>query len=353
MKTQYSYRPNNNGGLTVVALPGFRDTANTVQAEIQRKYAYEVDLVEPIFDLRASGEPFLKLPKDHLGGHDVVAITSGPGTYEMLGQLQLLLHYLKARRARRIAVVTGYSPLGRSDKDEGTDELALIPHVIHSLRSAAYGQLDRIMTVDMHSPQSVMAAGEMGIITPYSMARHVLRAAIRDTLAEGGRVCLLLPDEGAAKRFKDAIDRLEMEFGVRFDIVIGQKIRKSSTESRSIGFFGDVKMMRGATVIAFDDEIGTLKTIHDTAVKAKGAFGAKRFYAAVIHGIFSKNAPEILANPRCKVNRVYVTDTIPIISRPKLKKLVDKDRIRVVTWAHELAEIIHLHHWDESTREMC
>lgn len=353
MKTQYSYRPNNNGGLTVVALPGFSGIAKTVKEEIEKRYGYEVDLVEPVFDLRASGEPFLRLPKDHLGGHDVVAITSGPGTYEMLGQLQLLLHYLKARRARRIAVVTGYSPLGRSDKDEGTDELALVPHAIHSLRSAAYGQLDRIMTVDMHSPQSVMAAGEMGIITPYSMARHVLRAAIRDTIIERGRVCLMLPDDGARKRFKDAIDRLEEEFRATFPIVVGQKIRKSSTESRSIGFFGDIKKMRGATVIGFDDEIGTGKTTIETAAAAKKQFHAKKFYAAIIHGVFCKNAAELFGEPRCPVNRTYVTDTIPVLSRPKLNALVDSGRIRVVTWAHELAEIIHLHHWDESTREMC
>ncbi len=353
MTTQFTYKLNNSGGLTVVALPGFEDIATTVQQEIQRKYEYVVDLVVPVFDLRASGEPFIKLRKEHLGGHDVVAISSGPGTYEMLGQLQLLLHYLKARRAKRIAVVTAYSPLGRSDKDEGTDELALIPHVIHALRSAAYGQLDRIMTVDLHSPQSVMAAGEMGIITPHSMARHVLRAAIRDTLNERGKVCLMLPDDGARKRFKDAIDRLESEFGTPFPIVVGQKIRKSSTESRSIGFFGDVRQMKGATVIGFDDEIGTGKTTNDTAVSAKGKYGAKKFYAAVIHGVFCKNAVEIFSHPRCKVNRIYVTDTIPITNRPKLTPLVENGRICVVTWAHELAEIIHLHHWDESTREIC
>ncbi|MCX6781566.1 MAG: hypothetical protein NTW66_00360 [Candidatus Magasanikbacteria bacterium] len=353
MATEFTFRLNNNGGLTVVALPGFADIASTVQQEIQNKYGYVVDLVVPAFDLRASGEPFIKLRKEHLGGHDVVAITSGPGTYEMLGQLQLLLHYLKARRARRIAVVTAYSPLGRSDKDEGMDELALIPHVIHSLRSAAYGQLDRIMTVDMHSPQSVMAAGEMGIITPYSMARHVLRAAIRDTISERGKVCLMLPDDGARKRFKDAIDRLEAEFAETFPIVVGQKIRTSSTESRSIGFFGDVEKMRGATVISFDDEIGTGKTTIDAATSAKKQFHAKKFINAIIHGVFCKNAPELFGDPRCPVSRTYVTDTIPILSRPKLKALVDKGRIRVVTWAHELAEIVHLHHWDESTREIC
>lgn len=353
MATEFTYKLNNNGGLTVVALPGFEDFTKTVQEAIQKKYAYEVDLVIPDFDLRASGEPFLKLRKDHLGGHDVVAITSGPGTYEMLGQLQLLLHYLKARRSRRIAVVTGYAPLGRSDKDEGSDELALIPHVIHILRSAAYGQLDRFITTDLHSPQAVMAAGEMGIITPHSMARHILRSAIRDALAERAKVCLMLPDDGARKRFKDAIDRLEKEFDTTFPIVIGQKIRKSSTESRSVGFFGDIKEMKDATVIGFDDEIGTGKTTIDIANAAKGKYGAKKFFAAVIHGVFCGNAVELFCQQHCKVNRIYVTDTIPIMNRPKLLPLVKNKRLRIVTWAYELAEIIHLHHWDQNTREIC
>ncbi len=214
MATEFTNKLNNNGGLTVVALPGFEEMGRIVRETIEEKHDYPVDFVVPKFSLRASGEPFLRLSKDHLGGHDVVAITSGPGTYEMLGQLQFLLHYLKARRAKRIAVVIGYSPLGRSDKDEGSEELALIPHVIHAIRSATYGHLDRIMTADLHSAQSVMAAGEMGIITEHSMARHILRQAIRDSGVEANQICLFLPDDGARKRFRDAIDRLEEEFKI-------------------------------------------------------------------------------------------------------------------------------------------
>lgn len=353
MATEFTDKLNNNGGLTIVALPGFEEMSKIVRDTIEEKYEYTVDFVVPKFSLRASGEPFLRLSKDHLGGHDVVAVTSGPGTYEMLGQLQFLLHYLKARRAKRIAVVTGYSPLGRSDKDEGSEELALIPHVIHAIRSAAYRHLDRIMTADLHSAQSVMAAGEMGIITEHSMARHLLRQAIRDSQEDAKRICIFLPDDGARKRFHDAISRLEEEFNISFPIIIGQKIRTSSTSSRAIGFYGDVEKIHGATVIGFDDEISTGKTTMDIARAAKDDYGAKMFIAAVVHGVFCGQSVDYFSDLACPVDRVYTTDTIPFFNRPALKPLVENGRLRVVTWAYELAEIIHRHHWDLSIRYIC
>ena len=107
---------NRNGGLTLVDLPGFLKLAKTIKPLIEElgesgKRPTPVDIVEPEFGLRASGEPYIRLGKDHVGGHDCVVLTSGPGTYEMLGQVDFALGYLAGRHARRIALITGYMPL--------------------------------------------------------------------------------------------------------------------------------------------------------------------------------------------------------------------------------------------------
>lgn len=72
------------GGLTLVPTPGYETIANAAAEHIRGRSkcadrrTTPVDVVEPKFELRASGEPFLKLGKEHIGGHDVVVITSGP-----------------------------------------------------------------------------------------------------------------------------------------------------------------------------------------------------------------------------------------------------------------------------------
>jgi hypothetical protein len=127
------HRPfNQHGGLTLVPLPGFEPLAEKVKRTLETgdfEFDTAVDVALPEIGKRASGEPFVRLGKQHIAGHDCVVLGSGPGTPEMLVHLLLLLRYVTGRRASRIAAVTSYFPLGRSDKDEGGTEFALPPLV--------------------------------------------------------------------------------------------------------------------------------------------------------------------------------------------------------------------------------
>lgn len=79
---------NNHGGLTLVPMPGFILMAEEVKKIIESKHTDTlVDIAIPEFGWRASGEPFVRLYKKYIGGHDCIVVASGPGTYEMLGQL--------------------------------------------------------------------------------------------------------------------------------------------------------------------------------------------------------------------------------------------------------------------------
>ncbi|MBU0540057.1 hypothetical protein KKF59_02470 [Patescibacteria group bacterium] len=338
-------------------MPGFENMTGKVREKIESvgskpdKENTLVDVVVPSFGERLSGEPFLRLGKDHIGGHDVVIITSGPGTYKMLGQLNLLLRYLVGRRAERIAVVSGYLPLARSDKDEGVLEFALPPLIIDQMMNAAEGRLDRIIAADLHSPQVVMAGGT-GLVTEVSMVRRLLHRTIEDARNHNGKTCLALPDDGAAKRIEGAFKDVEARLQCILPIVFGAKRRRSSGESALKQLFGDLDCLPDSTVILLDDELASGGTNINTAELLKRDYGAAEVWTAVTHGIFCGDAVKRLMHDSCPVDRIYVTDTIPTDNRSQLGPLIRSGKLVVVSWCEDLAWIIYHHHWDLSIREM-
>jgi ribose-phosphate pyrophosphokinase len=345
---------NQHGGLTLVPLPGFEAQANAVKRKLETSdfdLETAVDVAVPEFGERASGEPFVRLGKQHIAGHDCVVLGSGPGTAAMLTNLLLVLRYVTGRRASRIAAVTGYFPFGRSDKDEGGKEFALPPLITDLMMTATYQKLDRVIAVDLHAPQVVMS-GRTGFITEVSMVRRVLQRAVEQALALGDPVCLCFPDDTAAKRMEVAVASIAQQFGRELPAVYGVKRRKSSRASTLRSLFGDLEALRGATVLNLDDEIATGGTNIDSARAIKRDFGAKRVFAVVTHAVLCGPAAERFAAPDCPVDRVFATDTIPVEDRPALGPLITSGRLDVTPWSDDLAFILYHHHWNLSIREM-
>lgn len=353
---------NRQGGLTLVPLPGFEAMAETVAARIRAiggeagadRWDTPVDIALPIFGTRASGEPFLQFSKRHVGGHDCVLLGSGPGTWEALGQMQMALRYLAARRAGRIALATGYFPLSRSDKDEGGLELALPRFIIDQLISASggpNGSLDRIISVDLHAPQVVMG-GTTGLVTELSMVGRVVRHAVQAECAAGEPIVVAFPDDGGQKRVGGMLDALEQDLGIPVPSVCGVKRRKSSTEASLLRVFGPVESIAGATVLCVDDEIATGGTNIATARAMKSQYGARRVVAVVTHGVLCGDAAARFSAEDCPVDRIYCSDTIPVEGRLSLRPLIEAGRLVTVSWANDLAWAIYGHHWDLSIREV-
>jgi len=338
---------NRNGGLTLVPMPGFEKQAAKVAAFIAKK-GTPCDTAHTKFDERSNGEPFLKLPKEHIGGHDCIILTSGPGTYQMLGQLYIMLAYLVGRRAGRITIVTGYFPLSRSDKDEGADELALASHTTRMMVNASEGKLDRIIAADLHAPQVVMA-GRMGLITEISLMRRLL-TKILDSVGDL-KLCLMFPDDGANKRFGGIVRDILIERGLSLPIVVIGKRRSDSHNVLIDSVFGDTEGLRGSTTVILDDETATMATQIATAHEIRHGFGVEHVWAATVHGVLCGPAPSRLAAGQ-PIERLYITDTIPVEDRHELKGLINDGRIVVAPWEDDLANIIFHHHWDQSIREI-
>lgn len=349
-----------NGGLTLIPMPGFEDQARAVAKAVEKfskksgKLFTPVDIKLPKFGKRSSGEPFLQFDKQHVGGHDCVIVGSGPGTWEMLGMLNLLLRYTAGRRARRVALSLGYFPLCRSDKDEGELEFSLPQYYIEQMIQSATTtrkHLDRIITVDMHAPQMVMA-GPTGLITELSLVRLVLMRAIADAHARKERICILCPDASAYKRIKGILKTVSKELGVKLPVVMGNKERESSEDVSLDDLVGDTEQLKDATVLSVDDELATAGTVLLSAIRVKEAFGANKVYSVVTHGIFCDPATARLSAPDCAIDRVYATDTIPVSMRPHLQPLVDSGRLVIIEWAKELGVSLYHHHHDLSIRNI-
>jgi phosphoribosylpyrophosphate synthetase len=352
---------NRYGGLTLVPTSGCLPLAEALKQQLEVfdkrtsivKCPTPTDIAEPVFDFRSNGEPFSQLSSDHICDHDVYILTSGPGTPKMLIELMVTLMYVVGRHASRITVICGYFPLTRSDKDEGELELALMPHVTHLIQSAAYGDLHRIISCDLHAPQCVMASEKPALITEVSMIRHLLDKVIADALEKYApdKIRINFPDEGAVKRFSWAVRSICEKFQIDFPIIIGQKTRKSSSSATVGSFFGDLDGIAGSLVIGVDDEIATCSTQRQTAWAFKNTYGASECWATAVHGVFCGDVLANLLNDDCPISQIYTTDTIPFeYRRAELAPLFESGRLHIVSWAKELAQIISCHHWGFSIR---
>ncbi len=354
---------NRYGGLTLMPTSQrFLPLAKQVKAYLEIfdeekrvvKYPTPTDIAIPAYNLRVNAEPFVRMNGRHICEHDVYLLTSGPGSPQMLTELLINEFYAVGRHASRLSVVCGYLPLSRSDKDEGEEELALLPHIIHLIDSASYGMLHRIIACDLHSPQCVMASKRPALITEVSMIRHLLIKVVDDALAAGfapNQIVISLPDEGAVKRFAWAIARIGEYLKVKIPIVIGQKTRQSSESAKVNNMFGDLEQVKDSLVLGVDDEMATGSTQLQTAGEFKKSLGAKEYWSVAVHGVFCGKAVENFSSENCPIDRIYVTDTIPFDDREKqLQKLFNSQILHVVSWARELAQIISHHHWGHNIR---
>lgn len=352
----------NNGGLTLVPLTGFKNVALKLKQYIEAMSQEDgsspepdtrVDIADFSFDSHTQGEPRLELIKKHIGGHDCVILTSGPGTPKMLTELIMTLGNVEGHNARRIAVMSGYFPLSRSDKDERDKRGRITSFAAASLYMrqficAANGKLDRFFSFDLHSDQLVNAAPP-GIIKPFYLGKLILEKVLSD-IDPKEKICLAFPDDGARKRYESAASRVHAAQR-EMPMVFVQKRRQSSAESKMLSIYGDLDALKDATVIGLDDEYASGKSSMDVARHVKKNYGARAYRAAVTHGILCTDGPAKLLNSDCPIDRLYITDTIPPHNRPELNDLISNGKIIIVPCEKDFAQVAYYHHWDRDIWE--
>ncbi len=343
-----------HGGLTLVPMPGFESCANELAQLILEKSKRDgenrtpVDVAIPQFKYRPSREPYLVFGKRHVDAHDVFVLASGPGTYEMTGQMDFLLAYLAGHKTSRITIVFGYFPQGRSDRDEHK-VFAVPPILVTKWLALSQGLLRRIVCLDPHSDQSTMV-GHTGLITPVWLTYRLLKHVYTEAQTVSDKIVLAFPDASARKRFKVALRQLRVDLGYEPQIIYASADRVDAERKTIDGIGGDLSSIDGALVIQLDDETASGGT-QMKAAEQLHKVGAREIWSAVTHGVLCANAPTLFAAPDSFITRLYITDTIPPEHRPELQELLRSDRLRVLSWKDDAAWIILNVHWGIDVRE--
>lgn len=205
---------------------------------------------------------------------DVFVIQTGyPDVNEAIMELLIIVDALKYASAARITAVLPYYPYVRSDKKD-EPRISVTARLVAELLATA--GCDRILTMDLHSPQIVgFSRIPVDQLTLGHLIVNHFMKMYKDDLV------VVAPDAGSAKMAEKYARRLDIP------MVVMDKRRYSDNEKAEVmRVIGDVK---GKDALIVDDEVATGNSLIE-AVKSLQNFGAKRLYAACTHGVLSSDA---------------------------------------------------------------
>jgi ribose-phosphate pyrophosphokinase len=278
--------------------------ANRPLAEEVAKYAGI-----PLGDIElfkfSNDEAFVKI-NDNVRGSDVFVIQ--PTCYPVndnLMDLLIIIDALRRASAQRINCVVPYFGYARSDKKD-QPRVPITAKLVADLITVAGA--DRVITVDLHADQ---IQGFFNIPVDHLYSTPIFERYFKNILKSEDLV-VVSPDSGGANRARSLAKRLNC------GLAIGDKRRSGNNDQTELlTIIGDV---RDKVAILFDDIIDTGGSLIKIS-KVLEEHGAKKVYAACVHGVLSGNAVEnIDASP---IEKLFITNTIPLSpEKKKSKKIV-------------------------------
>ena len=253
----------------------------------------------------SDGEDYCQID-ENVRGADVFVVqpTCSPVNDHMM-ELLILLDAFRRSSASRITAVLPYFGYARQDKKD-KPRVPIAAKLMADLLTAAGA--DRILTMDLHAAQ---IQGFFDIPVDHLFAAPVILDAIRKLVPE--ELVIVSPDVGGLTRARAIAKRLDAALAVI------DKRRTGKNETEILRVVGEVE---GKDVLILDDIIDTAGTL----VQAEAALrrqGARRTYAAAVHGVFSGPALERIESSR--MESLLVTNTIPVEAAmarcPRIKAL--------------------------------
>ena len=260
--------------------------------------------------------------------------------------IEMLLTISAARRAsaKRITAVIPYFAYARQSRKGMSGARTTIAAADIAAMLEAAG-VDRILTVDIHSPEIVGCFSSTVSLTnivptPIAAAYYGEKNLIAPVVVS--------PKSGGiyrAKRFRLALSKFTPD--TELVTFVKENYSDGSTSRRLLG---DVK---DRDCILVDDMIDTGKTIVKAAQRLKRA-GARRVFVYVSHGLFSGTAYTSI-NKCADIDEVVVSNTIELPSGKDWggRSGTDKNiKIRQLSLAPVLAEAITRMFNEQSTRAL-
>jgi len=253
----------------------------------------------------SDGEDYCQID-ENVRGADVFVVqpTCSPVNDHMM-ELLILLDAFRRSSASRITAVLPYFGYARQDKKD-KPRVPIAAKLMADLLTASGA--DRILTMDLHAAQ---IQGFFNIPVDHLFAAPVLLDAIRKIDTE--ELIIVSPDVGGLTRARAIAKRLDASLAVI------DKRRTGKNETEILNVVGDVD---GKDVLILDDIVDTAGTL----VQAEAALrrqGARRTYAAAVHGVLSGPALERIE--ASGLQSLLVTNTIPVEAAmarcPRIKAL--------------------------------
>lgn len=259
----------------------------------------------------ADGECRVRIEEKVKGMKTFVIQSLCPPVDENLMELSLFGDALKRSGAEKIVAIIPYLGYARQDRPHRPGE-CVSSQVVAKIIETAF---EEIITLEAHSPQ---ALSYFRIPVVHLSTVWLLSGKIRG-------YGVVAPDEGRRKmasNFRQILKTWVLE---------AEKERDKKTGKIKIKNTQDLKKVKGKKVVIVDDLIAGGGTVILVAEAAKLA-GAEKIWAAVTHPVLVGEAPLRLADS--VIEKVLVTDTIPVPPQKRFKKL------KIVSVANLLAEEI-------------
>ncbi len=304
--------------------------------ELAGKIAERLDVDLGQVDLRtfADGEVYCRY-NESIRGADVFLVQStaangaqGMTPNDALMELLVMIDAAQGASAHRIIAVMPWFGYGRQDKKSQPREPISARVVAKCLESIG---VDRVLTMDLHSGQ---VQGFFEVPVDHMTAMPMLTQYFLDQQFPEELV-IVSPDAGRVKVARNFARKLGTHWAV-------MEKERPAQQVAEIGYVvGDV---RGKTAVLVDDMIDTAGTLC-AAAKTVLEEGAARVIACATHGVFSGPAFERLPYEESGIERIVVTDTIPL--RPGYP-----DNITLLSSAQTLADSIRRIFADDSVSEI-
>jgi ribose-phosphate pyrophosphokinase len=294
----------------------------------------DVDLGKVKLQTFADGEVYCRY-EESIRGADVFLVQStaaneahGMTPNDSLAELLMMIDAAQGASAHRIIAVMPWYGYARQDKKSEPREPISARVVAKCLEAVG---VDRVLTMDLHSGQ---IQGFFEVPVDHMTAMPMLTQWFMDQ-AFTEELVIVSPDAGRVKVARNFARKIGCHWAV-------MEKERPAQQVAEIGYVvGDV---RGKTAVLVDDMIDTAGTLC-AAARTVLDEGAARVIATATHGVFSEPAYERLAYEDSHIERIVVTDTIPL--RPAAP-----DNITVLSTAQTLADSIRRIFADDSVSEI-
>jgi ribose-phosphate pyrophosphokinase len=304
--------------------------------ELAAKIADRLDVDLGTVDLRtfSDGEVYCRY-EESIRGADVFLVQSTAANEaqrmtpnDALMELLVMIDAAQGASAHRIIAVMPWYGYARQDKKSQPREPISARVVAKALE---VNGVDRVLTMDLHSGQ---VQGFFEVPVDHMTAMPMLTQYFLDQ-AFDEELVIVSPDAGRVKVARNFARKVGVHWAV-------MEKERPAQQVAEIGYVvGDVE---GKTAVLVDDMIDTAGTLC-AAARTVLDEGAARVIACATHGVFSVPAYERLSYENSGIERIVVTDTIPL--RPGAP-----DNIVVLPTAPTLADSIRRIFADDSVSEI-